>query len=92
MDHEEFNEPSVSELPAYIPQANANISRVFGADVNFGLFSIKTDRVNHFWTDDDRYDVDDRPNLEVLRERTERNRARAMREFKVTEWEPDLTF
>lgn len=88
MDHVE-----PEELDVYRPQDNGFISNAFGAEVNFGLFSVKNDKANPLLLNDHGNDADDDiSNIDMLRDWTRRNRAHAMSEFGVTKWEPDLTF
>jgi hypothetical protein len=81
------------ETQIYQPNVNAYISNPFGTEENYGLFSVKNDKVKPFLINDDEYDVDDGvSNLEMHRRWIEMNRKKAMERFGITEWEPDLTF
>lgn len=81
------------EIEIYQPNHNQYIGNPLGSEVNFGLFSIKNDKPRSILVNDNGHDIDhEMPNLEVHRLMIEQNRVKAMDEFGVARWEPDLTF
>jgi len=80
-------------IQTYVPNQNVYIGNPLGAEVDYGLFSIKNDKTNSILINDDGYDVSlDATNLDMHRRWLDENRGYVMEEFNVTEWEPDLTF